>query len=96
MGSFGFRKGSVSTFEHYPLAYTTGGYLYCTNITHSIFFSIIEVDSWKVKSTVELAKACKEVTTKSKKACYVIAIDTMLGSSEHYETAESTYEYATE
>ena len=70
-----------------------------SHLSH-IPFSIIEVGSWKGRSTVELAKACENITTTFKKACHVIAIDTWLGSSEHYETASLTpkyaHEYATE
>ena len=60
-------------------------------------FRIIEVGSWKGMSTAEMGKACKTFTNTTGKKCYIISIDTWLGSAEHYESLlldMETNEYA--
>lgn len=62
--------------------------LFLSLSNYSRIFSIIEVGSYKGLSTVSLGKTCKKLQELYKKSCTVIAVDTWLGTSEHYEVPE--------
>jgi hypothetical protein len=48
---------------------------------------IIEVGSWKGRSTVEMAQHCIRLVG-ANRTCTLLAVDTWTGSAEHYEAMD--------